>query len=87
MGVDFDEDSIEKNWQERGEIVGSFGLLWFRWYLRICCVLPYLTKSTLKSTKFKKKHVELFLVCTQASLVFYEYSPYLYCGIYQAQVV
>ena len=56
--------ALRKNWQERGEIVGSVGFLRFLWYLTDFCVLPYLTKSTLKSTKFKKKHVELFLVCT-----------------------
>ena len=32
--------------------------------------------STSVTTYFQKKHMELFWVCRQASLVFYEYSPY-----------
>ena len=56
--------ALRKNWQERGEIFGSFGSFSSFGTYGFYVYLPYLKKSKPKSTNYKKKQVELFLVCT-----------------------
>jgi hypothetical protein len=74
-GVNFDEDGVEKNWQERvvlGEIFSVDQLL-----VLFITSFEYLQifRGNLITTDFKKKHVELFSIFFYASTVFMSRSP------------
>jgi hypothetical protein len=69
QGLIFDEYVVGQNWQERGGLVLSLVPLQF-----LFGSFEYVQNiwSTLIGSNFKKKHVELFFIFIQASIVFYE---------------